>query len=167
MPAMAQSSYAASKLKVKPSKKTISVKKTVKLTAKGLSAKQLKKVKWSTTKAGKKIVKLSASKGKAIKVTGKKAGKATITAKYGKKKAKATITVKAAATKTTVASVKLDKTAPKVGDVLTASLLDKDGKAVTADATYQWYRDQSTSQLAIPNATTATYMLSGKLNACG
>ena len=43
MPAMAQSSYAASKLKVSPSKKTISVKKTVKLTAKGLSAKQLKK----------------------------------------------------------------------------------------------------------------------------
>ena len=157
MPAMAQSSYAASKLKVSPSKKTISVKKTVKLTAKGLSAKQLKKVKWSTTTAGKKVVKLSASKGKTIKVTGKKAGKATITAKYGKKKAKATITVKAAATKTTVASVKIDNTTPNVGDTLTATLADKDGNAVTADATYQWYRMVGTSEIEIPAATAATY----------
>lgn len=159
MPAMAQNSYAASKLKVSPSKKTISVKKTVKLTAKGLSAKQLKKVKWSTTTAGKKVVKLSASKGKTIKVTGKKAGKATITAKYGKKKAKATITVKAAATKTTVASVAIDKTSPKVGDTLTATLADKDGKAVTADATYQWYRVNQATGVAneIAGATLATY----------
>ena len=95
MPAMATNTYAASKLKVKASKKTVQVKKSVKLTAKGLSAKQLKKVKWSTTKAGKKVVKLSKKKGKSIKVTGKKAGKAKITAKYGKKKATITIKVKA------------------------------------------------------------------------
>ena len=95
MPAMATNTYAASKLKVKASKKTVQVKKSVTLKATGLSAKQLKKVKWSTTKAGKKVVKLSKKKGKSIKVTGKKAGKAKITAKYGKKKATITIKVKA------------------------------------------------------------------------
>ena len=154
MPAMAQSSYAASKLKVSPSKKTISVKKTVKLTAKGLSAKQLKKVKWSTTKAGKKIVKLSASKGKTIKVTGKKAGKAKITAKYGKKKATVTITVKKASTPapatTDVASVAIDKTSPKVGDTLVANTTP-----AGATATYKWFADGA----EISGATSATYVL--------
>ena len=164
MPAMTANTYAASKLKIKASKKTVQVKKSVTLKATGLSAKQLKKVKWSTTKAGKKVVKLSKKKGKSIKVTGKKAGKAKITAKYGKKKKTITITVKKATKKpaatVAVTGVTIDITAPKVGDTLTATV----APANATDPAYQWYRVplySSTSGNAqaqkIANQTKSTY----------
>ena len=47
----------------------------------------------------------------------------------------------------------------KVGDTLTATLLDKDGKEVKADATYQWYRTGKggTDRTKITGATKASY----------
>ena len=75
---------AAKKVKLNKTKATIYVGKTVTLKLKNNKA----KVKWSSS--NKKIATVS-KKGK---VKGKKAGKATITAKVGKKKYKCKITVK-------------------------------------------------------------------------
>ena len=75
---------AAQKPKLNKKSATIYVGKTVKLKVKG----NRKKVKWSSS--NKKVATVS-SKGK---VKGKKAGKATITAKVGNKKLKCKITVK-------------------------------------------------------------------------
>lgn len=75
---------AAAKPKLNKAKATITRKKSVKLTLKNAAA---SKVKWSTS--SKSIA--TVSKGK---VTGKKAGKATITAKYKGKKYKCKVTVK-------------------------------------------------------------------------
>ena len=69
-------SYAAKKLKVSPTKKTIYVGKTVKLKAN-------QKVKWSV-KSGKTIVKLSSKKSTTVVVKGLKKGSASVTAKAGK-----------------------------------------------------------------------------------
>lgn len=77
---------AATKTKLNKTKATIYVGKSVKLKVKHKSAN--KKVKWKSS--NKKVAKVS-KKGK---VTGKKAGKATITAQVGKKKYKCKITVK-------------------------------------------------------------------------
>lgn len=75
---------AAQKPKLNKKSATIYVGKTVKLKVKG----NRKKVKWSSS--NKKVATVS-SKGK---VKGKKAGKATITAKVGNKKLKCKVTVK-------------------------------------------------------------------------
>lgn len=74
----------AAKVKINKKTATINVGKTVQLKITGTKS----KVKWSTS--NKKIATVT-QKGK---VTGKKAGKATITAKVGKKKYKCTVTVK-------------------------------------------------------------------------
>ncbi len=75
---------AATKVKLNKTKATIYVGKSVQLKIKGTKS----KVKWTSNK--KSVAKVS-SNGK---VTGKKAGKAVITAKVGKKKYKCNITVK-------------------------------------------------------------------------
>lgn len=75
---------AASNVRLNTSKKTICVGKTLKLQVKGTS----KKVTW---KSGNPSVAKVSAKGK---VTAKKAGKATVTAKVGKKKLKCVVTVK-------------------------------------------------------------------------
>lgn len=74
---------AASKVGINKKKVTLYVGKTLSLKVNGTS----KKVKWSSSK---KSVATVSSKGK---VTAKKAGKATITAKIGKKKYKCVVTV--------------------------------------------------------------------------
>lgn len=76
--------HAASKIKLSKTKATITKGKTLQLKVKGTK----KKVKWSSS--SKKIATVS-KKGK---VTAKKSGKVTITAKVGKKKLKCKITVK-------------------------------------------------------------------------
>ena len=81
-------SAASKKVKLNKTKATIYVGKTVTLKLKN----NKKKVKWSTS--NKKVATVT-KKGK---VKGKKAGKATITAKVGKKKYKCKITVKKKAT---------------------------------------------------------------------
>lgn len=75
---------AATKIKLNKKKATIYIGKSVQLKIKGTKA----KVKWTSNK--KSVAKVS-SKGK---VTGKKAGKAVITAKVKNKKYKCTVTVK-------------------------------------------------------------------------
>ena len=84
-----QSVFAAKKVKLNKTKATVYVGKSVQLKVNN----NKKKVKWSTSN---KKVAIVSKKGK---VTGKKAGKATITAKIGKKKYKCKITVKKKATK--------------------------------------------------------------------
>lgn len=91
-------SHAAKKLKVSKSKVTVEYGKTVKVSAKGLTAKQLKKVTWKSSNTA--VANITKAKGKTIGIQGIKAGKTTITAKYGKKKAKVKVTVEAAATPT-------------------------------------------------------------------
>lgn len=79
--------------KPKLSKKTVSVKvkKSTKLTIKG---KKIKNTKWTVKSS--KIAKLSAKKKTSVKITGKKAGKTTVTAKFkaGSKKYTLKATVK-------------------------------------------------------------------------
>jgi len=77
--------HAKAKPKLNKTKKTLFVKETLKLKVKNNKSK--KKVTWKSSKP--KIVKV----GKSGKVTAKKIGKATITAKVGKKKLKCKITV--------------------------------------------------------------------------
>ena len=95
-------SQAASKVKLNKTVATITVGK--KLTLKVKRTK--KKVKWSSSK------KAIASVTKKGVVTGKKVGKATITAKVGKKKYKCKVTVKAKAKKTTAAKKTTTKVTP-------------------------------------------------------
>lgn len=79
---------ATAKPKLSASKKTIYVGGTLNLTLKNVT----KGVKWSTS--NKKVATVKAN-GTSVVVTGKKAGKATITATYKKKKYKCVVTVKA------------------------------------------------------------------------
>lgn len=76
--------HAASKVKISKTKATITKGKTLQLKVKGTK----KKVKWTSSK------KSVATVNKKGKVTAKKAGKATITAKIGKKKYRCKVTVK-------------------------------------------------------------------------
>ena len=92
-------SYAASKVKISKSKATITKGKTLKLKVKGSK----KKVKWTRSK--KKI----ATVNKKGKVTAKKAGKTTITAKIGKKKYRCKLTVKNPVTKLSKVSLTLNQ----------------------------------------------------------
>lgn len=94
----APDSQAAKKPKLSPNKVTVSVKKSKKVTIKNVKAKQVKKLAVTSSKKSIAAVK---KKGKtAFTITGKKAGKATVTAKLtlkGKKKAtslKVKVTVK-------------------------------------------------------------------------
>lgn len=81
---------AAAKTKLNKKKITIKVGKTKKLKIKNLKG---KKVKWKTS--NKKVVKIKKTKKKTVvKLKGKKAGTATVTAKIGKKKYKCKVTVK-------------------------------------------------------------------------
>lgn len=84
MVAVPVSASAAAKPKLNKTKATVTRTKSIKLTLKNATA---SKVKWSSSKKSVATVK----KGK---VTGKKAGKATITAKYKGKKYKCKVTVK-------------------------------------------------------------------------
>lgn len=68
--------------KMSLSKKKITITQGEKVTLKVKKA--TKKVKWSVTK-GKKVIKLSKKKKASVVITGKKAGKAVVTAKAGKK----------------------------------------------------------------------------------
>ena len=95
-------SRAAAKVRLNKTVATITVGK--KLTLKVKRTK--KKVKWSSSK------KAIASVTKKGVVTGKKVGKATITAKVGKKKYKCKVTVKAKAKKTTAAKKTTTKVTP-------------------------------------------------------
>ena len=90
-------SYAAAKVKISKTKATVIKGKTVQLKMKGTKA----KVKWSSSK------KSIATVNKKGKVTAKKPGKATITAKIGKKKYKCKITVKNPTTKLNKTSLTL------------------------------------------------------------
>lgn len=76
-------SHAASKIKISKTKASMTKGKTMQLKVKGTK----KKVKWSSSK------KSVATVSKNGKVTAKKSGKATITAKVGKKKLKCKVTV--------------------------------------------------------------------------
>jgi transglutaminase-like putative cysteine protease len=82
-------SFAASKLKLSPASKTLTVGKTAVF-------KTNKSVKWSVV-SGKKIVKITSKSSKKAAVKGLKAGKAVLQAKSGKTAVKAKITVKKAA----------------------------------------------------------------------
>lgn len=101
-PDLGNSADAAKKLAAAKKTYTVEVKKSV--TVKVKNAGKKKTVKWSTNKAGKKVVKIAKAKTKAnkkgvasVKVTGKTAGKsAKITAKVGKKSCKFTVKVTAA-----------------------------------------------------------------------
>ena len=82
------SAQAASKPKLNKTKATIYVGSSTTLKVKGVSG----TAKWSIK--DKKIVSVKKTGGKSCKVTGKKAGKTTVTAKIGKKTVKCTVTVK-------------------------------------------------------------------------
>lgn len=89
---LAPGAYAAKKAKkltVKPTKVTLKVGGTKKLTANQKAA-------WSVSKKDAKVVKLSKKSGKATVVTAKKSGRAVVRAKAGKSVKKITVTVKAA-----------------------------------------------------------------------
>ena len=92
---------ASAKVKLNTKKRTISVGEKYKLKVSGTS----KKVKWSSS--NKKVAKVS-KKGV---VTGKKTGKATITAKVGKKKLKCKISVTVPIVPGATAAPKTDNTA--------------------------------------------------------
>lgn len=82
----------AKKPKLSKTKVTVTVGKTKKITVKNAKP---KKTTWSLTKKGKKIVSLSKKKKASVVVKGKKAGKATLTAKIkvGKKTYKKTVKI--------------------------------------------------------------------------
>lgn len=109
---------AAAKIKLNKKKATIYVGKSVQLKIKGTKS----KVKWTSNK--KSVAKVD-SKGK---VTGKKAGKAIITAKVGKKKYKCTVIVKEKENNTvSVTNIILDKSSIQLNvgenDTLIATIL--------------------------------------------
>ena len=90
--ASAMNADAAGKTKLSKKKITVKVGKTKKLKVKNLKG---KKVKWKTS--NKKVVKIKKTgKKTVVKLKGKKAGTAMITAKIGNKKYKCKVTVKAA-----------------------------------------------------------------------
>jgi len=151
--AFTQSANAASKLKVSPTKATVYVAKTKKISAKGLSKSHLKKVKWTTSK--KSVVSISKTKGSYTTAKGKKAGTAYVTAKYGKYKAKAKIVVKKAVVKTAITAVTITNTSAAAGSTATTvgDKLIADTTPADATATYQWYADGT----AIAGATSHSY----------
>jgi len=133
-PAMAFTSSAhAAAWKVSPTKATVYV-------GKYKTLKSTKTAKWTSSK--KSVAKLTASKGKTVKVKGVKAGKATIKVTYKGTTKKIAITVKKAITGVTVTGT------AKVGEVLTATTTP-----ASATAKYQWYADGA----AISGATAKTF----------
>jgi len=137
-PAMAFTSSAhAAAWKVSPTKATVYV-------GKYKTLKSTKTAKWTSSK--KSVAKLTASKGKTVKVKGVKAGKATIKVTYKGKTKKIAITVKKA---TAITAVSVTGTVA-VGQVLTAATTPE-----KATAKYQWYADGA----AISGATAKTFTL--------
>lgn len=92
-PAVSTTSSAAKKVKLNKKKASVSVGKTVKLSAN-------QKVKWSTS--NKKLATISKKSGKKTTVKALSPGKVTITAKAGSSKVTCKITVKAAASGTVI-----------------------------------------------------------------
>jgi len=146
-PAIAFTSSAhAAAWKVSPTKATVYV-------GKYKTLKSTKTAKWTSSK--KSVAKLTASKGKTVKVKGVKAGTATISVKYKTTTKKIKITVKAVTKVTAVAVANYttgDDTAVQVGDILKATVTPA-GAAVT----YQWMADGT----AISGATEQTYKVAG------
>jgi len=146
-PAMAFTSSAhAAAWKVSPTKATVYV-------GKYKTLKSTKTAKWTSSK--KSVAKLTASKGKTVKVKGVKAGTATISVKYKTTTKKIKITVKKSTAVTAVAVANYttgDDSAVMVGDILKATTTPA-GAAVT----YQWMADGA----AISGATEQTYKVEG------
>lgn len=127
--------------------KKVSVKVGNKKTVKVTSKKKVKKTKWSLTKAGKNVVSLSGAKATKVVVKGKKAGKATLTAKVtvGKKtytlKTAITVTKKTTPIKTqapataTPAAPTTEPTAEPTPEVPTTSEVTLSGVKYTIDET--------------------------------
>ena len=127
--------------------KKVSVKVGSKKTVKVTSKKKVKKTKWSLTKAGKKVASLSGAKATKVVVKGKKAGKATLTAKVtvGKKtytlKTAITVTKKTTPDKTqapataTPAAPTTEPTAEPTPEVPTTSEVTLSGVKYTIDET--------------------------------
>ena len=144
-PAMAFTSSAhAAAFKVSPTKATVYV-------GKYKTLKSTKTAKWTSSK--KSVAKLTASKGKTVKVKGLKAGKATITAKYGKKSVKVKVTVKKAVAKTALTAVTVTDTTSQTATVTAGDTLVANTTPSGATATYQWYADGT----AIAGATDHSY----------
>jgi len=145
-PAIAFTSSAhAAAFKVSPTKATVYVGKY----------KTLKSTKTATWKSSKKsVAKLTASKGKTVKVKGVKAGKATIKVTYKGTTKKIAITVKKATkvTAVTVTDVTSNSTTVSAGDTLKTTVAPS-GAAVT----YQWYAGTT----KIVGATESTYQVAG------
>lgn len=127
--------------------KKVSVKVGSKKTVKVTSKKKVKKTKWSLTKAGKRVASLSGAKATRVVVKGKKAGKATLTAKVtvGKKtytlKTAITVTKKTTPDKTsapataTPAAPTAEPTAEPTPEVPTTSEVTLSGVKYTIDET--------------------------------
>jgi len=110
-------------------------------------------------------VKLTSKKAKSVKVTGKKAGKAVVTAKVGKQTKKVTITVKKAAVKkTAVTAVALsaDNAKDPAKEVLVGTKLRAAVTPENATVTYQWKADGTAIAGATGSAFTVTTAEIGK-----
>ena len=125
-------------------------KAALKVTLKSSNAKVAKVASKATIKKGKKAVKFN--------IVAKKAGTAKITVSYktsANKTVKKTIKVTVKANKVALTGVALNKTAPKVGDELSAVLTPA---GATDVASYQWFTGATASLTdAISGATAATY----------
>ena len=123
--------------------KKVSVKVGSKKTVKVTSKKKVKKTKWSLTKAGKKVASLSGAKATRVVVKGRKAGKATLTAKVtvGKKtytlKTAITVTKKTTPDKTSAPATATPAapTAEPTPEVPTTSEVTLNGVKYTIDET--------------------------------
>lgn len=143
----AVSTQAAAKVKLNRKKVTITVGKSVTLKVKNTK----KKVKWSTS--NKKV----ATVNKKGKVTGKKAGKATITAKVGKQKYKCKVTVKkkqneGATEKST--EMTSEETTEKPTEMTSEEATEKPTEATTEETTEK-STEESTEQQTTENPNDA------------
>ena len=154
------STQAAAKVKLNRKKATITVGKSVTLKVKNAK----KKVKWSTS--NKKV----ATVNKKGKVTGKKAGKATITAKVGRQKYKCKVTVKKKqnegttekATEKSTSEETIEKpteaTTEKLTEATTEKTTEKPTEATTEKLTEESTEEQTTENPnGAPSAGTVNY----------
>lgn len=114
-----------SKPKLSTKKVTLAIKQKKKIKIKKVSKKKIKKLSISLSKKAKVIVKVKKNGKNAFTVTGKKAGKATVTAKVkvGKKTTKLKLTVTVKKDKKTPAPSKTPSVTPTPGTVSTAPLI--------------------------------------------
>lgn len=139
----AVSTQAAAKVKLNRKKATITVGKSVTLKVKNAK----KKVKWSTS--NKKVAVVN-KKGK---VTGKKAGKATITAKVGRQKYKCKVIVEKKQNGGTT-----EKTTEKSSGATTEKTTEKTTEATTEKSTEESTEQQTTENPnGAPSAGTVNY----------